>query len=40
MIEVAGLRVALPPATVILDRIDLAVGPGEFVVVLGRSGAL
>jgi phosphonate transport system ATP-binding protein len=39
MIEVAGLRVALPPATVILDGVDLAVGAGEFVVVLGRSGA-
>ena len=39
MIEVTGLRVALPPATVILDAIDLTVGTGEFVVVLGRSGA-
>src|SRR5437016_4702753 len=39
MIEVAGLRVTLPPATVVLDGVDLAVAPGEFVVVLGRSGA-
>ena len=39
MIEITGLRVALPPATVILDGIDLAVRRGEFVVVLGRSGA-
>jgi phosphonate transport system ATP-binding protein len=39
MIEVAGLRVALPPATVILDHVDLAVRPGEFVVILGKSGA-
>jgi len=39
MIEVAGLRVALPPATVILDGIDLIVRPAEFVVVLGKSGA-
>ena len=39
MIEVAGLRVALPPATVILDHVDLTVRAGEFVVILGRSGA-
>ena len=39
MIEVAGLRVTIPPATVVLDHIDLAVRPGEFVVILGRSGA-
>ena len=39
MIEVAGLRVMLPPASVILDRIDLTVQRGEFVVILGRSGA-
>ena len=39
MIEVTGLRVALPPATVILDAVDLAVRAGEFVVILGRSGA-
>ena len=39
MIEVAGLRVVLPPAAVILDGIDLTVRQGEFLVVLGRSGA-
>jgi len=39
MIEVAGLRVVLPPATAALDGIDLMVGRGEFVAVLGRSGA-
>ena len=39
MIEVAGLRVVLPPATVALDGVDLVVGRGELVVILGRSGA-
>jgi phosphonate transport system ATP-binding protein len=39
MIEVAGLRVVLPPSTVALDGVDLAIRRGELVVVLGRSGA-
>jgi phosphonate transport system ATP-binding protein len=39
MIEVAGLRVVRPPATVALHQVDLVVRPGEFVAVLGRSGA-
>jgi phosphonate transport system ATP-binding protein len=39
MIEVAGLRVVLPPAVVAVDAIDLTVQPGEFVVILGRSGS-
>jgi phosphonate transport system ATP-binding protein len=39
MIEVAGLRLVYPPATVVLDGIDLVVAPGEFVTILGRSGA-
>jgi phosphonate transport system ATP-binding protein len=39
LIDVAGLRVVLPPATVVLEHVDLGVRAGEFVVVLGRSGA-
>ena len=39
MIEVIGLRVVLPPATTVLHGIDLTIRPGEFVVILGQSGA-
>ncbi len=39
MIEVQGLRVVLPPDTVALYGVDLVVQPGEFVVIIGRSGA-
>ena len=39
MIDVRGLRVVRPPATVALDGVDLAVEPAEFVVIIGRSGA-
>ncbi len=39
MIEVRGLRVVLPPATVALYGVDLVVEPGEFVMIIGRSGA-
>jgi phosphonate transport system ATP-binding protein len=39
MIEVAGLRVVLPGHTVAVDGVDLVIRPGEFVVILGRSGA-
>src|SRR2546430_1091498 len=39
MIEVAGLRVVLPPSTVALDGVDLVIGRSELVVVLGPSGA-
>src|SRR6266704_117198 len=39
MIEVAGLRVVRPPASVALHQVDLVVRQGEFVMVLSRSGA-
>jgi phosphonate transport system ATP-binding protein len=39
MIEVAGLSVVLPPAVVAVDDVDLVIQPGEFLVILGRSGA-
>ena len=39
MIEVRGLRVVLPPDTVALYGIDLVIDPGEFVVIIGPSGA-
>ncbi|HEX3178469.1 MAG TPA: phosphonate ABC transporter ATP-binding protein [Methylomirabilota bacterium] len=39
MVEVAGLRVVLPPAVVAVDGVDLVVRRGEFVIVLGPSGA-
>jgi phosphonate transport system ATP-binding protein len=39
MIEVSGLRVVRPPATVALDDVHLTVRAGEFVVILGQSGA-
>ena len=39
MIEVTGLRVVLPPSTVVLHDVDLTIRPGEFVVILGPSGA-
>ena len=37
--EVAGLRVVLPPATIAVDGVDLIVRRGEFVAILGPSGA-
>jgi phosphonate transport system ATP-binding protein len=39
MIEVTGLRVVLPPAVVAVDGVDLRIQQGEFVVIIGRSGA-
>jgi len=39
MIEVTGLRVVLPPDVAAVDGVDLVIRPGEFVVILGRSGA-
>jgi phosphonate transport system ATP-binding protein len=39
MIEVSGLRVVLPPAVAAVDGVDLVIRPGEFVVILGPSGA-
>jgi phosphonate transport system ATP-binding protein len=39
MIEVRGLRVVLPQETVALYGVDLVIEPGEFVVIIGRSGA-
>jgi phosphonate transport system ATP-binding protein len=39
MIAVRGLRVVLPPDTVALYGVDLDVAAGEFVMIIGRSGA-
>src|SRR5215468_6442287 len=38
-LSVRGLRVALPDGRVLIDGIDLTIGPGEVVVLLGGSGA-
>ncbi|HEY0255371.1 MAG TPA: ATP-binding cassette domain-containing protein, partial [Kofleriaceae bacterium] len=38
-LAVKGLRVALPDGRVLIDGIDLEVGAGEVVVLLGGSGA-
>jgi ABC-type transporter Mla maintaining outer membrane lipid asymmetry ATPase subunit MlaF/ABC-type transporter Mla maintaining outer membrane lipid asymmetry permease subunit MlaE len=38
-LHVRGLRVALPDGRVLIDSIDLEVGAGEVIVLLGGSGA-
>ncbi|HSD87298.1 MAG TPA: ATP-binding cassette domain-containing protein [Kofleriaceae bacterium] len=38
-LAVRGLRVALPDGRVLIDGIDLSIGEGEVVVLLGGSGA-
>ena len=38
-LDVRGLRVALPDGRVLIDDVDLRVGAGEVVVLLGGSGA-
>jgi phosphonate transport system ATP-binding protein len=39
MIEVERLTVVRPPNTIALASVDLRVGTGEFVMIIGRSGA-
>jgi ABC-type transporter Mla maintaining outer membrane lipid asymmetry ATPase subunit MlaF/ABC-type transporter Mla maintaining outer membrane lipid asymmetry permease subunit MlaE len=38
-LAVRGLRVALPDGRILIDEVDLAIGAGEVVVLLGGSGA-
>lgn len=38
-LDVRGLRVALPDGRVLIDGVDLRIGAGEVVVLLGGSGA-
>jgi len=39
MIHIRGLRRTFPPDRVALDGVDLDIGAGEFVMVIGQSGA-
>ena len=39
-LHVRGLRVALPDGRVLIDGIDLSVGAGEVIVLLGGSGSI
>jgi len=39
MIHIRGLRKVFPPDKVALDGVDLDVAPGEFVMIIGQSGA-
>src|ERR1043166_3174097 len=38
-LAVRGLRVALPDGRILIDGVDLTIGAGEVVVLLGGSGA-
>src|SRR5512139_3913691 len=38
-LTVRGLRVALPDGRILIDGVDLTIGAGEVVVLLGGSGA-
>jgi ABC-type multidrug transport system ATPase subunit len=38
-LAVRGLRVALPDGRILIDGVDLAIGAGEVVVLLGGAGA-
>src|SRR5687768_11627315 len=38
-LAVKGLRVALPDGRILIDGVDLTIGAGEVVVLLGGSGA-
>src|SRR5688572_24358749 len=38
-LAVRGLRVALPDGRILIDGVDLSIGAGEVVVLLGGSGA-
>src|SRR5215468_1381874 len=38
-LSVRGLRVALPDGRILIDGIDLTIGAGEVIVLLGGSGA-
>ena len=38
-LDVRGLRVALPDGRILIDEVDLTIGAGEVVVLLGGSGA-
>jgi ABC-type phosphate/phosphonate transport system ATPase subunit len=39
MIHIRGLRKVFPPDTLALDGVDLDIAVGEFVMVIGQSGA-
>lgn len=39
LLQVEGLSKVYPDGTKALDNLDLTINPGEFVVVIGPSGA-